>query len=463
MNPFLNTKDIKAATGGMVFNDSSKPFTGVSIDSRTIIDGELFIALKGETHDGHDFVSDALKNGSGAIIEKQRFERDKMFLDSKPLIVVEDTLKALHNLASYIRSRFHGNVFAVAGSNGKTTTKELLSSILSTRLDVLKTTGNYNNHIGMPLCICRMNDGNQAMVLEMGTNMPGDIDNLCGIAKPDTAVITNIGYEHIEGFGSLEKVRESELEILPHIKNVVVNSDDWFLMDGINKKYKGKITKFGIQSTSADVIVRDIDFREDYTGFFVESGESSIFVKSRLLGLFNVYNCLAAAATAITAGFDLKAIKTGIESFGGVRLRFELKRRGGITFLNDVYNANPSSMEASVMEMMRFIEPSKTAPKKYKRAIVVLGDMLELGDYSITAHKNLGKWLSSLPVDIFIGVGEMMAYALSAFSGEGSSFETSDAAGERLHGILKEGDIILIKGSRGMKMENVLAAVERLA
>lgn len=459
MYPFLNTRDIAVATDCLIYNDTFKTFSGISIDSRTIIDGELFIALKGDVHDGHDFVIDALRKGEGAIIRRDWDGLSEKGFNGKTLIVVQDTLKALQELSSYIRKRFIGNVFAVVGSNGKTTTKELLSSMLSTKWNVLKTTGNYNNHIGMPLCICRLTENTEVMVLEMGTNRPGDIETLCRIAMPDTAVITNIGYEHIEGFGSLEKVRESELEILPYVNRLIFNEDDQFLKEGISDKYKGKSITFGIESTFADVIARDIDFGEDYTGFSIYAGNSSVFIKSSLIGLFNVYNCLAAASAALSAGLDLNQIKKGIESFNGVRYRFEIKRFGGVTFLNDVYNANPSSMQASVIEMMRLMKSSKSS---YKRAIVVLGDMLELGDYAIIAHRNLGKWLSELPVNIFIGVGDMMKEALKVFSGEGLFAENSEEAGEKLFSILKEGDIVLIKGSRGMRMEKVLNSIERL-
>ena len=437
----------------------SKAFAGVSIDSRTIRDGELFIALKGDMHDGHDFVEEALKKGDGALISQERLKLTEKGFELKTFIIVEDTLKALQKLAHYTRMRFRGRVFSVVGSNGKTTTKELLSSILGTKWNVLKTTGNYNNHIGMPLCLCRLTDDSEVMVLEMGTNRPGDIDMLCEIALPDTAVITNIGYEHIEGFGSIEKVRESELEILPYVRDIAINADDQFLMDGIRGRYNGKIVTFGIQSTHADVSATDIHCDVYYTNFQLMAKGAKINIQSNLVGLFNIYNCLAASAAALSAGLELEDIKKGIESFGGVRLRFEVKELGGITFLNDVYNANPSSMEASVNEMMRFVRFHKNS---YKRAIVVLGDMLELGDYSITAHQNLGKLLATLPIDVFIGVGEMMGEALKVFKGKGLTALNAEEAGEKLKSILREGDIVLIKGSRGMKMEKVLSSLERL-
>ncbi len=463
MPQFLNTKDIINAVNGAIVNGSAESFSGISIDSRTIKDGELFVALKGDNHDGHDFVRNSLEKGKGAVVRKDWHDSLAVPISNKIFIKVDDTLKALQDMAAFIRDRFDGHVFAVVGSNGKTTTKELLSSIFETRWDVLKTTGNYNNHIGMPLCICRLDAHHQAMLLEMGANRPDDINSLCKIARPDTAVITNIGYEHLEGFGSIEMVRESELEILPYVKKLIANIDDEFLMDGVYKKFTGDLVTFGIQSSSADITARDINLGLTNSTFYLDAFGSSIFIKSRLSGLFNVYNCIAAASVALTSGFNLEEIKKGIESFDGVKLRFELKKHKGVTFINDVYNANPSSMESSIIELVRVFNSPNQNDNGYKRTIVVLGDMLELGDYAVTAHKNIGRRLSELKIDIFIGVGQMMTEALSSFTGNAIHAENSLIAGERLSTMLRKGDVVLIKGSRGMRMENVLGVIERLA
>lgn len=454
---FLNTKDISKAINGAIIIGSDASFTGISIDSRTIGDGELFVALKGDNHDGHDFVVNALDKGEGAIVRKDWFDNVIKPIDNKTFIVVDDTLKALHELSIFIRDKFDGHVFAVVGSNGKTTTKELLASILETRWSVLKTTGNYNNHIGMPLCICCLDSHHQAMLLEMGANRPDDINFLCKIAHPHTAVITNIGYEHLEGFGSIEMVRESELEILTYVKRLAANIDDDFLMEGVYKKYNNELITFGIHSPLANINAKDIELEEDYTTFKLNAFGSSINIKSQLSGLFNVYNCLAAASVALVSGLTLDEIKKGIESFSGVKLRFELKRHRGATFINDVYNANPSSMDSSINELIRIFNSSK----KYRRTIAVLGDMLELGDYAISAHKKIGNRLSELKVDIFIAVGNMMSEAISSYKGSAIHAENSLIAGEKLSDMLKEGDLVLVKGSRGMKMENVLNVVER--
>lgn len=454
---------IKATKGRVVLKGNAF-FSGVSIDSRTIKERELFIALKGKRFDGHDFIFDALRLGQGAIVHNLPFDaNDPRFLD-KTIILVNDTLQALHDIARDIRMGFKGHVIGIVGSNGKTTTKEIISSILSTRLNVLKTRDNLNNQIGMPLSIINgfySQAGDAApdvMVLEMGANRPHDIDDLCSIAMPDIGVVTNIGYEHIEGFGSLHNVRESELEILSYIKRLIVNADDRFLMDGVNKRFKGEVITFGIEKEDADLRVADIVFSEKGTSFTICTRDECISVNSKLIGRFNVYNCIAASATAYSLGFDLQAIKKGLEVFNGVKMRFEVKKCRGATFLNDVYNANPSSMQEALKELTRLL--TNRGSRRYKRAIAVLGDMLELGDLGVQAHKDLGRMMSYMPIDVFIGVGHLMPFAISEFRGKGIHVNTSEDAGLELKKIIRDEDIVLIKGSRGMKMERVLTIAE---
>ncbi|MBI3592094.1 MAG: UDP-N-acetylmuramoyl-tripeptide--D-alanyl-D-alanine ligase, partial [Nitrospirae bacterium] len=410
----------------------------------------MFLALRGDRFDGHDFVKEALKTGGGAMINRDALcvtgsefgsngLRIADYDTGKTIILVDDTLFALHDLARYIRKRFKGTVVGVVGSNGKTTTKELISSILSARLRTHKTTGNLNNHIGMPLSITRAESDTGAMVLEMGTNRPGDIDELCTIGLPDIGVITNIGYEHLEGFGSLDKVRDSELEILPYVKKLILNADDSFLMEGVSGRFDGDVITFGIETDKTDLKVRDVVLSDEGTGFFICVNNECIDISSKLSGHFNVYNSLAAAAAAYAMGFNLREIKKGLESFSGVAMRFQLKRHKGVTFLNDSYNANPSSMEESLKELARRIKSGEGAGHAHKRAIAVLGDMLELGDYGADAHKRLGQWMSELPVDVFIGVGPLMSVAVSEFKGKGICAATSKDAAEELGKIIREG------------------------
>ncbi|TAN43259.1 MAG: UDP-N-acetylmuramoyl-tripeptide--D-alanyl-D-alanine ligase [Nitrospirae bacterium] len=456
----LSIETILEATGGSAAFAGVSGFSGISIDSRTSKEGSIFLALKGENHDGHDFVPQALKKCSGAIVNRDALCADGSISGlriadcefPKTLILVSDTLHALHALARFLRKRFEGPVIGVVGSNGKTTTKELTVSVLGMKMKVLKTEGNLNNHIGMPLCMTNLGPDIDSMVLEMGTNRPGDVAELCSIAAPDTAVITNIGYEHLEGFGSIEKVRESELEVLCCAKRAIVNADDGFLMDGVKARFNGEIISFGIgRKSGADVFAEDIIYTDAGAAFTLCTKGGCLPVESRLPGLFNIYNSLAAAAAGTVLGLDMADIRTGLEAFEGVSLRFKVQTIDGVVFLNDVYNANPSSMEASLTEMSRLM-----ASRKKGRAIAVLGDMLELGGFGTEAHKEIGRKLLAMRVDMLIAVGPLMIHAAAEFGSGAVCVNSSDEGAAMLAEVAREGDIVLIKGSRGMRMEKVL-------
>jgi len=446
----LTIDEIIDATGGRIVykNGNSHPFTGVSIDSRTIQEGELFVALRGARFDGHDFIYRALEKGSGALVNFPPAEH----LKGKAIIYVKNTLSALQNIARYVRVRGNVPVIGITGTNGKTTTKELISSILSTRYRTHKNTGNLNNQIGLPLSLIRLQPEDEAVVLEMGASSKGDIKELCGIAEPDYGVVTNIGPGHLEGFGNLETVRDTKLELLDSVKKIAVGADDAFLMQGVSS-YQGEVITFGIEK-KADVFARDIRMRDrgsDFTLCLEE--ENCLEINLNLPGVFNIYNALAAAAVGKIFNINLRDIKSGLESFRGVPMRLEIKELFGATVISDVYNANPASMEEAIKELVRLRRMNKGS------AIAVLGDMLELGSYAEEAHRKIGEWMSSLPIDIFIAVGPLMAIAHSEFAKAGRqsfSVSTAEEAGRILKGLCKEGDTVVVKGSRGMGMEKVL-------
>ncbi|HWR90335.1 MAG TPA: UDP-N-acetylmuramoyl-tripeptide--D-alanyl-D-alanine ligase [Dissulfurispiraceae bacterium] len=459
----LQLEEIIDATGAQIISRGEETFTALSIDSRTIRPGELFLALKGERFDGHDFFAQALKTGGGAIVS--RLPGPDAFVDDggrgrwqgKTVLLVADTLKALHDMARSARTKYRGPVIGVIGSNGKTTTKELIASILGRGMKVLKTSGNLNNAIGMPLCMTGLEENTGAMVLEMGTNRPGDVDELCRIASPDTAVITNIGYEHLEGFGSIEGVRRAELEILPYVKRLIVNADDAFLMEGVRASYSGELVTYGVESADAAVKARNLSISLEGSAFTLCFDGVTVDICSPLPGQFNVLNCLAAAATARSLGSAADQIREGIGSFRGVNMRFVVKRQGSVTFISDVYNANPSSMRSSLAEFARFISAGdQHRSRPYRHAYAVLGDMFELGEQSESEHRRLGEWLSGLPLDLFIGVGARMQAAVSGYSGKAVALASPEEAASELRKCAGSGDIVFIKGSRGMRMERVL-------
>jgi UDP-N-acetylmuramoyl-tripeptide--D-alanyl-D-alanine ligase len=435
--------EIVKATGGKVLYANNVEFAGLSIDSRTVGVGELFVALKGERFDGHSFLGDALKKGAGAVVDHE----PAGLFEGKTLVRVGDTLRALQDIARQMRLSRDVPVVGVTGTNGKTTTKELIASVLGQRHKVLKTRGNLNNHIGVPLSISNMEGDETAMVIEMGSNAEGDIRLLCEIARPHMAVVTNVGRAHLEGFGSLEMVRKTDLEILEYVKTVSVNADDLFLLEGV-KGFGGKVVTYGIER-KADVYAEGVELREKGSRFticFPDGG--NIMVDLVISGIFNVYNALAAASVANELGVEKHEIKRGLESFHGMPMRLEVKELSGALVISDVYNANPSSMEEAVKELIRL---------KRSRAIAVLGDMLELGRYAVSAHRELVEGLSRAGVDMLIAVGCEMKRAASQFAGMHYEADDARGAGSILSGILTEGDTVLIKGSRGMHMEKVLS------
>ena len=441
----LSIEDILTATKGKIICRNPDSFTGVSIDSRKILKGELFVALKGSRFDGHDFLQDALEKGSGAIVSLQAIGP----VDDKTIIYVGDTLKALQDIAHYIRLKMGMPVVAVTGSNGKTTTKELISSILATQYKVMKNTGNLNNHIGLPLSLTGINADDEVIVLEMGASAPGEIKTLCDIAVPEYGVLTNISHAHLEGFSDIETVRKTKLELLDTVGAAIVNADDLFMMEGIQLSgYKGKIIRYGIKNP-ADIRASDIRLHEKGSSFSLHIGEhTSVEVNPKISGMFNIYNLLAAAAVGSIFHIDVMNIRNAIDSFAGVPMRLEFQELDGIRIISDVYNANPASTGEALKELARI---------RKDRIIAVLGDMLELGSYEEEAHRKIGQLISELGVDIFIAVGPRMSVAASEFHGDVYTLQTAAEAGKLLRGLWKKGDTVLIKGSRGMNMERVLA------
>ena len=442
----LKIADIIAATAGKVILMAPDSFAGISIDSRKIQKGELFVALRGSRFDGHDFLGEALKRGEGAIVSLETGN----FPEDKTIIYVKDTLKALQNIARFMRLKRGIPVVGITGSNGKTTTKELTASVLSTAYRVLKNTGNLNNSIGLPLSLTGIDEEDDVVVLEMGASAPGEIRELCDIAVPNYGVLTNIGPSHLEGFGDLAAVRKTKLEILDSVNIAVVNADDLFMMEGIRESgYKGMIVTYGIED-QADISASEIRLQEKGSNFLLHTpGGKPMKVSPKISGMFNIYNVLAAAGVGYLFRIGLDDIKSAIDSFEGVPMRLEFRDWEGARVISDVYNANPASMEEALKELVRI---------KGKRAVAVLGDMLELGPYEEEAHRKLGRLLSELPVEIFVAVGPRMAFAAAEFKGVVHRLSSASEAGRLLREIREKDDTILIKGSRGMFMEKVLEA-----
>jgi len=430
---------------------------GVSIDSRHIKEGELFVALKGDRFDGHDFVPDAIKKGAwGALVERVALESKFASLGGiKNILPVEDTLFALQELSHMHRKKFSIPLVGITGSNGKTTTKEMLAGILRQKGPVLKNEGNLNNHIGVPLTLLKLNKKHKTAVVEMGMSAPGEIDMLARLVSPTVGVITNIGPAHLEFLGSLDGVAQAKGELLDNLRPdgaAVLNADDRYF-GTLKSKFNGRIVTFGIEN-GADVRATDVRQDRDYTDFTLTADGSTVKVRLQAIGRHNVYNALAAAAAAIAADMPLEAVKYGLDDFVPVAMRSEIKELQGRTVLADYYNANPASMEAALVTLMSL--------KSNKQAIAVLGDMLELGETSAEAHRELGRTAARLGVDIIITFGTLMKHTAEGALGAGLPRERvletqthAEAAG-LVRELSRPGDVVLVKGSRGMKMEKVL-------
>jgi UDP-N-acetylmuramoyl-tripeptide--D-alanyl-D-alanine ligase len=442
----LTVTDIIAATGGEVVRMISDSFGGISIDSRNTSEGELFVALRGSRFDGHDFLGEALRNADGAIVSIQTGD----FPEDKTIIHVKDTLRALQDIARFMRLKRGIPVVGITGSNGKTTTKEITAAVLSATYRVLKNTGNLNNSIGLPLSLTKISGEDEVVVLEMGASAAGEIKELCDIAVPNYGVLTNVSPSHLEGFGDLATVRKTKLEILDTVNIAIVNADDLFMMEGICESgFKGMLVRYGIRN-QAEISASEIRLHEKGSSFILRTPEGKpMEISPKISGIFNVYNVLAAAAVGYLFHVDPADMKKSVDSFEGVPMRLEFRDWEGAKVISDVYNANPASMEEALKELVR---------TRKKRAIAVLGDMLELGSYEEEAHRKIGRLLSELAVEIFIAVGPRMAFAASEFKGVTYTLPSASEAGRLLRELREDGDTILIKGSRGMHMEKVLEA-----
>ncbi|MBI5238227.1 MAG: UDP-N-acetylmuramoyl-tripeptide--D-alanyl-D-alanine ligase [Deltaproteobacteria bacterium] len=453
--------DIAKATGGKVVSGSAEgAASGVSIDSRTVEAGMVFLALRGPNFDGRAFVRDAaLKGAAGAVTEGMP---DALGLpDGFVIIVVKDTRKALGDLAAYRRRFFSGPVVAVSGSSGKTTAKEMIAAILGRTRRVLKTEGNKNNLIGLPLTLMRLDNSYEAAVVELGISEQGEMPRLAQICSPDAAVITNIGRGHLKTFGSLEAVARAKTALFDSLGTEgfrIVNLDDpWLQRSALVKDRSSRAITFG-HAKEADVRVRRCSTTEDMISIeavFDVRGEI-IDVRIAAPGVFNAMNGAAAIAAVLPFGVCKDDIAGGLASFVPVSGRMEVLRAGGVVILNDTYNANPESMAAALMTLSSFTG----------RKVAVLGDMLELGGISNAAHEEAGRLAAKTGVDILVAVGQwskaLSEGALEAGLKPDAVFSFADKleAQGAVSGLLRQGDTVLVKGSRAVGLEFIVDGIK---
>lgn len=445
MAEFTLSQVLEATKGTSAHTDNIK-FLDVSTDTRTIESGFLFVALKGDTFDGHDFINAAIEKGAtGAIVEKGRS------VEGIACIEVDNTLVAYQNLARYHRRRFDIPVVAITGSSGKTTTKEMVAAVLGTEFNVLKTEKNFNNEIGLPKTLLRLTAEHEACVVEMGMRGLGQIEELALIAEPTMGIITNVGTSHIELLGSREAIAEAKGELircLPENSVAILNEDDPYVK-AMDRLAKGKTITYGIER-NATCIGSHLRYKKDGIKFTCKCYDEVFDIFLPMIGEHNVYDALAAIVAGRVLGIKSNTIRKGLSEFSGTPMRQEIVPFEDIVILNDAYNANPSSMAEAIKALGQL---------EGKRKIAMLGDMLELGDFSEEAHREIGHLLAEESYSVVFTFGDAAAFIAKEAKKAGlttfrcnSHLEMANAYSD----IREKGDVILVKGSRGLRMERVV-------
>jgi UDP-N-acetylmuramoyl-tripeptide--D-alanyl-D-alanine ligase len=426
------------------FTGADSKFTGVSTDTRQLLPGALFFALQGPNFDGHGFIETAREQGAVAAAVAHPSE------SALPQIEVADTRLALGSLSAHWRQQFTLPLVGITGSNGKTTVRAMTAAILSQCGDTLATQGNLNNDIGLPLTLARLGAADRFAVLEMGANHPGEIDYLAGLARPTIAIVTNAGPAHLEGFGDLQGVAQAKGEMFSRLGKdgvAVINADDTFAPLWRELAAHCQIVEFGLQG--ADVTA---DWQGDASGSDVQlqSPAGNINFHLAFPGRHNVMNALAATAAALAAGAGLDAVKAGLETLSQVAGRFNVHSLpGDITLIDDTYNANPESLQVA-LDVLALAQGDSW---------LVLGDMGELGTDAAALHGAAGRQAREAGVSRLYGLGELAQVAVNAFEGPGGAYATLDELLAVLQRELNGPLHILVKGSRRMRMERVVAAL----
>ena len=423
---------------------------GYSIDSRTVGEGQLFFAVKGERLDGHDFVEQALGNGAvAAVVRKDELSRYRL---QTRLLAVEHTLAALQTLATAVRRLWGKPVIAVTGSAGKTTTKEAIAHLLGVRFRVLRSEGNFNNHFGLPLMLLKLEPQHDVAVIEMGMSHAGEIRALAKIAQPETAVVTNVAPVHLEFFDSIAGIARAKYELvesLPANGTAVLNADDEYVSQ-FGRDFKGKVVMYGTSAT-ADVRAEKILSKgREGTEFELVVGGVRATVRLPLVGKHNVLNALAALAVGLERGMKPAEGIAALATLAPADRRGQVLQLGNIVAINDCYNSNPKALEAMVDAL---------AAMAAKRRIVVAGEMLELGPGGEELHRQAGRHIAEMKIDLLLGVRGLAQSMVEAARHAGICAEfaaSSEEAGEWLKREMRDGDVVLLKASRGVKLEKAL-------
>ena len=457
--PWTTADVLEATRGHFLCGRREQSFAGIGIDSRQMAPDKFFVAIKGEAHDGHAFIADVLKQKvQGVMVAQERVPEmptDQWNAQGIVGIAVENTIFALGQLARYHRQRAGVSVVAITGSNGKTTTRSMMTAVVSRKYATLSTTGNLNNEIGLPLTLFRLSPNHQWAILELGMNHPGEMGRLGRICMPEIGVITNIGPAHLEGLKSIEGVRQAKGELLQTIVTggtAVLNADDPHLVQ-LAEQTDRPVLFFGLADHAQ---VRAMDIKESTAGlvFTLVLPDDRLTVELPTHGRFMIFNALAAAAVGHQIGLSAQEIKAGLEIFRPVAGRLNLRHTPtGVTIIDDTYNANPGSMRAAIETLQALKGP--------QRGILVAGDMLELGTQAEQLHIEIGSWAAGHAVERLYLTGAFASQVAAGAQAQGLPVADIYIGSQEeiltdLLAWLQPGDWVLVKGSRGMHMENIV-------
>jgi UDP-N-acetylmuramoyl-tripeptide--D-alanyl-D-alanine ligase len=450
MKPMLLSQVALAVDGKLTGPDRN--ILGVSIDTRSLRPGQLFVAIKGPKFDGHDFLPQARRNGAEAALVSGTDLPGMEGREGFPLIAVTDTAEALQKLSGYYRQMFSLRMTAVTGSNGKTTTKEMAARVLSQKYRVLKNPGNFNNRYGIPLSLFNIEEEHQAAIMELGMSGLGEIASLCRLVLPELGIVTNVGEGHTEFLKDIQNVARAKaelLEALPPQGTAIINYDDSVLRP-LASRSRAKVLGFSIDSNS--------DYRAgevELTGQGIKFSLKGVGFSLPVLGRHNIYNALAAAAAGEAMGINLKTASLALSDFRPASMRLEMIETRACKILSDCYNANPQSMQAA-------LEVLKNLPAK--RKVAILGDMKELGSIAPDRHRQAGRSAAEI-AGLVISAGPLAIEIHQGAKAQGAlarHFEDISSLNQNLPGLILPGDLVLVKASRSMHFEEILEALKRI-
>jgi len=449
----LSLNEVLEATAGKVIVEGKKDFNKICIDTRKIEANNIYLAINGERFNGNKFVMDAFRKGASiAIVDEVLFDIEEL-KGLETVIKVENSEKALLDLASFYRKKLGLKVVGVTGSCGKTSTKDLIAAFLSDKYKVFKTKGNFNNQIGLPLMILELDSSYDVAVLEMGMSNLGEIDVLANCARPDIAVITNIGLSHIENLKTQDNILKAKSEIFNYFdesNTLIINGEDNYLLKIKNKCFE--ILRIGYNH-EYDVYAFNIILKEDKTSFTVKVKEEKFNFEIPMAGKHNVLNSMLAIAVAMKLNVSFSEMEKGIKNLEATSMRLQVIKKENFTIINDCYNASPDSMKSSIDVLNSY---------KDGRKIAILGTMNELGDESINAHIDVGYYAKE-KVDLLIAIGEYKDCYKKGYTLDNIiTFENKEGFISNLNKIIEKNDVILVKASRGMKFEEIVSSLEEV-